>query len=221
MGITSFNTRQYILLGSPPVLLVSTFFLFRYLSTNLGREKAYLFGFIFYWLVWCFLLPLVTVGLEGIREMFSKPDPQFGKPIWLGLLLLSGPPLLLYLTQFSSSIKGTTTLFILFSLFYAISNGTFEEILWRGTYVVAFNGNLFWGYLYPAIWFGFWHLSPQIVDSGTITADTLRFALISILLGLVWGWVARTSGSIRWTVLAHILLNFASPVGGWFINAVH
>ena len=135
--------------------------------------------------------------------------------------LLLGPPLLLYLTQFSTSIKGTSTIFILISLIYAISNGTFEEILWRGTFVVAFKGHLFWAYLYPSIWFGLWHLSPQIVESGIITADSLKFALISILLGLVWGWVARTSGSIRWTVLAHILLNFASPAGGWFINPFH
>ena len=220
MDTLSFNYRQYILLISPPVLLISTFYLFRNLASNLGREKAYLYGFIFYWIFWCFLISLISVGLEGIREMFSKPDPRFGKPMWLGLLLLVGPPLLIYLTQFSSSIKGASSIFILCSLLYALSNGTFEEIFWRGTYLVAFDGHLFWGYLYPSIWFGLWHLSPQVVDSGTVTTETLTFALISISLGLVWGWVARSSGSIRWTVFAHILLNFASPVGGWFITSI-
>lgn len=219
MEIHTFDYKQYILLASPPLLLISTFLLFRFLSRNLGREKAFIYGFLFYWMVWCLILPLLTVGYEGLIEMFRKPDPRFGKPGWLGLLLLIGPPLVVYLTQFSSSIKGTSTIFVLLSLFYAIFNGTFEEILWRGTFVVAFKGHLIWGYLYPAIWFGLWHIAPQIVDSEIITGDNIKFALISIVLGLVWGWVARTSGSIRWTVFAHILLNFASPIGGWFINS--
>ena len=220
MDIQSYNYKHYILLASPPLLLISTFFLFRFLSNNFGRQKAYLYGFLFYWLFWCLILPLITVGLEGLLEMFGKPIPKFGKPGWLGFLLLLGPPLVVFLTQFSSGIKGASIVFVLLSLFYAIFNGTFEEIFWRGSFVIAFNGHFLWGYLYPAIWFGLWHISPQIVESGMITSDNIKFALISIILGLVWGWVARTSGSIKWTVLAHILLNFASPAGGWFINSI-
>ena len=33
------------------------------------------------------------------------------------------------------------------------------------------------------------------------------FALLATCLGLMWGWVAKTTGSIRWTVVAHVLLN--------------
>ena len=220
MNIQSYNYQHIILLASPPLLLISTFFLFRFLSSNFGRQKAYLYGFLFYWLFWCLILPLITVGFKGLLEMFGEPNPRFGKPGWLGFILLLGPPLVVFLTQFSSGIKGASIVFVLLSLFYAIFNGTFEEIFWRGSFVIAFNGHFLWGYLYPAIWFGLWHISPQIVESGMITSDNIKFALISIILGLVWGWVARTSGSIRWTVPAHILLNFASPVGGWFINSI-
>jgi hypothetical protein len=216
----AFNFTHYVLLLCPPLLLVTTFLFFRSATTSLGREKAYLYGFIFYWVGWCLFVPILTVGLDGFREMFSTPNPRFGKPEWLGILLLVGPPLLLLLTQFPTSIKGATSIFIIYSILYAVANGTFEEILWRGTYLVAFRGDLIWGYLYPSVWFGLWHLSPQIVEAGAVTRETFGFALTSIALGLVWGWVARTSGSIRWTVLAHILLNFASPAGGWFISVV-
>lgn len=217
MKSQAFSTTQYVLVLSPPFLLLSTFFLFRYLSAAMPKEKAYLFGFIFYWFVWCFLLPLLTVGFEGLRAMLSTPNPRFGQPAWLGIILLIGPPLLLFVTSFQSSIRGATIAFVIYSAMYAATNGLLEEILWRGTYVVAFDGNLIWGYLYPSVWFGLWHLSPQVVQAGTVTRETLTFAIMSIALGLTWGWVARTSGSVRFTALAHILLNFASPVGGWFI----
>ncbi len=215
-----FNPKHYALLLCPPFLLITTFLVFRYGAITLPREKAYLYGFTFYWFIWCLIVPLLTVGLDGFKEMFGTPNPRFGKPEWLGVVLLIGPPLLLFLTRFPTSIMGATSLVIIFSIIYAIANGTFEEILWRGTYVVAFEGDLIWGYLYPSVWFGFWHLSPQVVDAGTVTPETVGFAAMSIALGLVWGWVARTSGSIRWTVLAHILLNFAAPVGGWFVSIV-
>ena len=80
MKTISFNFRQYLLLICPPVLLISTFSFFRYLATNLEREKAYRYGFLFYWVVWCLFIPLATVGLDGLREMFREPDPRFGKP---------------------------------------------------------------------------------------------------------------------------------------------
>jgi membrane protease YdiL (CAAX protease family) len=213
-----FSLAQCILVLSPPVLLITTFLIFRYTANTLGREKAYLYGFLFYWIVWCFLIPLLTVGLEGLQDMFSTPNPRFGKPMWLGIFLLVSPPLFMYLTRFPTGIKGATTIFIIYSIGYAVANGTFEEVLWRGTFIVAFKGHWFWAYLYPSFWFGLWHLSPQVVEAGTVNRETLGFAFISIMLGLVWGWVARTSGSIRWTIPAHILLNFAAPAGGWFLR---
>ncbi|NIM92944.1 MAG: CPBP family intramembrane metalloprotease [Anaerolineales bacterium] len=217
MKSPTFNTTQYALILAPAVLLLTTFILFRYLSTTVGKEKAYLFGFLFYWFVWCFLLPLFTVGIEGLKEMLSTPSPLFGQPAWLGIILLIVPPLLLFVTTFPSSIKGATLAFVIYSAMYAAANGAFEEIFWRGTYIVAFDGHLIWGYVYPSIWFGLWHLSPQVVEAGTVTRETFGFAFMSIGLGLTWGWVARTSGSVRFTALAHILLNFASPTGAWFI----
>ncbi len=39
---------------------------------------------------------------------------------------------------------------------------------------------------------------------------------MAIFLGLSWGWVARQTGSIRWTVVAHILNNFVALGGKVF-----
>ncbi len=60
----------------------------RGLAVWLGPARGYLAGFLFYWIRWCFLLSLLTVGPGGLREMFKAPHSMFGKPNWLGLFIL-------------------------------------------------------------------------------------------------------------------------------------
>jgi membrane protease YdiL (CAAX protease family) len=158
-------------------------------------------------------LPLLTVGIGGLRAMFRTPHPAFGRPNWLGVLLLLGPPLVMYVTAFPAAIKGLSLKVLVISILYALVNGTMEEVLWRGTYVIAFPDSWLWGYVYPSVWFGLWHLAPMAVRPSEMPGGNFAFALMAIVLGLTWGWVARMSGSIRWTVVAHVLLNFAVPAG--------
>lgn len=115
------------------------------------------------------------------------------------------------------SVKGASPTIIIYSALFALANGPMEEVLWRGAYVTAFPDSWLWAYLYPSIWFGLWHLSPQVVYPSEMPGGTIAFALTSISLGLVWGWVAKITGSIRWTVIAHILLNFAGLAGRSFL----
>lgn len=212
-----FTSPQIGLILAPPILLLTTYLTFRYSAAWLGPARGYLIGFLFYWIIWCFLLPFLTVGLEGFRQMFGSPNPTFGRPNWLSIILLVGPPLFMFLTRFPSEIRSASLIFVIYSVLYAVANGTMEEVLWRGTFVTAFPTSWLWAYLYPSVWFGLWHLSPQAVDPSTMPGEAIAFALMSISLGLIWGWVAKTTGSIRWTVVAHILLNFAVPAGRWFI----
>jgi len=90
MSTTSFTSSQIGLLLAPPVLLGTTYFAFKELAVRLGSARGYLAGFLFYWICWCFLLSLLTVGPGGLREMFKPPQPMFGKPNWLGVFLLVG-----------------------------------------------------------------------------------------------------------------------------------
>ncbi len=184
----------------------------------LGPARGYLAGFLFYWICRCFLLPLLTVGAEGLREMFKTPQPMPGKPDRLWVFLLVGPPLVMYITRFPAEAKGASRKIVVYSALFALANGTMEEVLWRGAYITAFPNNWLWAYLYPSLWFGLWHLSPQVVYPSEMPGGAIAFALMSISLGLVWGWVAKTTGSIRWTVVAHILLNFAGLAGRSFVD---
>lgn len=217
MNMPSFTFTQVILLVAPPVLVVTTYFMYKGLAARLGPKRGYFGGFLFYWIVWCLLLTLLTVGPQGLREMFKAPNPAFGRPVWLGLILLVGPVAgSLLVNAFPQRVKEATFAILVVSALFAIANGTLEEVLWRGTYVTAFPGNWLWGYLYPSIWFGLWHISPQVVFPSE--GGSLRFALMAIFLGLAFGWVTINSGSIRWPVVAHILLDFAGLAGFSFLG---
>jgi len=210
---------QTTLLLTPPILLVTTYFVYKGLASRFGPQRGYLGGFLFYWICWCFILPFLTIGPGGLKEMFQPPQPQFGKPAWLGPFLLITPPLVIYLTSFPAEIKKAGMAVILSSALFALANGTMEEVLWRGSYITAFPNSWLWAYIYPSIWFGLWHLAPQVIYPSNVPGGALAFAFMSIFLGLTWGWVAKTSNSIQYTIVAHIFLNFAGLAGKSFIQA--
>lgn len=84
----------------------------------------------------------------------------------------------------------------------AIVNAFFEELLWRGVYVRLFPGRFAAGWLYPAAVFALWHLAPTSVrgSAGVMVAGAAH-------LGLVYGWVAYRTGTFRYTIPAHALVN--------------
>ena len=163
--------------------------------------------------IWCLLLALLTVGPHGLVDMFKAPRPAFGTPNWLGIILLLTPLLFSVAMGFPTGVKNASLKIIIYSALFALANGTLEEVLWRGTYVTAFPHSWLWAYLYPSVWFGLWHLSPQVVYPSKMPGGAVAFALMAIFLGLAWGWVAKTTGSIRWVAVAHVLVDFAGLAG--------
>lgn len=213
----SLTSRQVALLAAPPVLLATTYATYKGMAAWLGSNLGYLAGFLFYWIFWCLLLPLWAVGPDELRVMFKAPRPPFGQPAWLGLLLLLTPVVVAWITMFPTAVEQATPTIVISAALFSVVNGTLEEVLWRGTYVSAFPGSWLWGVVYPSIGFGFWHLAPQAVYSDQGPGGALAFAVMAIFLGLPFGWVAKKSGSIRWVVLAHILLDFAALDGRPFL----
>jgi hypothetical protein len=93
-------------LAAPPILPGTTILAFQRLAVCLGPARGYLVGFLFYWIGWCFLLPLLTLGPHGLREMLRVLQPTFGKPGSLRLFLLLGPLLVVFSTRFWAELKG-------------------------------------------------------------------------------------------------------------------
>jgi membrane protease YdiL (CAAX protease family) len=212
------KTKQNLLLAAPPLLLASCAAVYFLLGKWLGPVSGYLGGFLFYWILWCILLPLWLLGSGGIKDLFQDKKPRFGNPAWLGMLFLLGPFVTPFFAMFLPKVSSVTTPILIVSVFFAVFNGTLEEVLWRGAFLRAFPDDQLRGYWYPAVGFGYWHLAPQVIFPSTMPGGAFAFATMSIFMGLVYGWVVRQSGSLRWVTISHILTDLMGLAGLAFLG---
>ncbi|MGC9469852.1 MAG: CPBP family glutamic-type intramembrane protease [Anaerolineae bacterium] len=203
------SSRQIVLIAAPVVLLGTTYLVFQTAAAAFGPKLGYLTGFIFYWLVWCLVLPWWALGTDGLLSVFRDLSPRFGNPSWLGIVFLIVPLLLGYGYAFPRALGQANLTIILLSFVIALVNGTLEELLWRGTYVTLFPDSWILGYAYPAIGFAVWHFAPQSVFPSSSPGGNVALVAVAGAVGLMWGWVARQSGSILWTTISHVLFNFS------------
>lgn len=198
-----------VLLATPFVLLATTRLAFKTLGQRFGPRLGYFLGFIFYWLVWCTFLPLWSLGTAGVVSLFRLGELPFGRPAWLGVVLLAAPLALGYGYAFPRAVRGATASIVVASFALAVVNAFAEEVLWRGMYVSTFEGSVLLAVVFPAIGFGIWHLAPQVVHPNRNPGGAWSFVAVSILLGLMWGWVAFSTGSILLTFVSHVLFDFS------------
>ena len=214
----SITGQQIFLLLTPWLLLGSTTLVFQAFKRRIGAHKSYLAGFLFYWIVWCLLVPLILIGPEKLLALFRPTGFSLGLPAWLGAFCLLGPPLVSFATIFPGAVRKTSLMLVLVTAFFAVINGTAEEILWRGAYAALFPDNFWIGQLYASLGFGLWHLAPQSIFPSQGHGGKIALAAAAGFLGLLWAWVANTTSIILFTVLSHILIDFSALQGGLFIG---
>lgn len=207
--------KEKLLVLMPVILLVTTYLVFTAAVKLVGLKPGYLIGFLFYWIVWCLVFPLWLLGREAVLSMFRKVAEPLGRPKWLGIVLLFTLPLFTLAYALPMQLPKATLMIVVLSVLIALINAICEEILWRGVYFKVFPRSIWWGYLYPAIWFGLWHYAPQSVITSSYPGGAHSLVLFAVILGLMWGWVAWKTKSIRWATIAHIILDF-SGLGALF-----
>lgn len=210
-------TKQKVLLVVPLLLLATTYPAYQFFVGVWGDRIGYLAGFFFYWLFWCLLLPIWVLGRAGLRDLFRRVSRPFGHPGWLGALLLIWPPLLAGLTVLPVKLPQASLMVLLVSAALALVNATLEELLWRGAYIKAFPTSALWGWLYPSFGFAIWHLAPQAIHGNPMPGGAATFLLGALVIGLSYGWVAWRTGSIRWTVASHVLMDFLGLGGTLYL----
>lgn len=209
-----YSAKKIFLIFLPALLLISTYYAYTCFVQLWGLKVGYLSGFIFYWLFWCLIIPYCVIGKGGVKDILRSSPLTNGKRQWINILLLLIPPLLAILFgPFMGRILKTTFFIGILSLVIAVVNAVSEEILWRGVYIKVFPGKYFLGYIYPAIGFAVWHLVPNTVY--TSSYGVVPFIMSALLIGLCWGFVAFRTGSIRWVIISHIILDF-SGLGALF-----
>jgi membrane protease YdiL (CAAX protease family) len=193
--------REYALLLIPFLLIPSTAFVFISLAKWLGKEKGYLIGFLFYWTIWCLIVPLVFLETKEFVTLFVDKAQLLFRPTWLVTGLFIFITLITFFMYGKTFIEAPWTL-ILIAIPIATINGICEEILWRGLYVKIFPDNIWLAIIFPAIGFALWHLVPlQVFSDG----NKFAFILSTFFLGLAYGFIAYKTGSAKWTAISHSL----------------
>jgi membrane protease YdiL (CAAX protease family) len=175
--------------------------IFVFTAKWLGKEIGYVLGFIFYWAVWCLLVPLRILKREGIGRLFKEERPLFRKQNWLPAALLIMIVVITVIMYPPTRLVAVPMKLLLIALPIAVINGVCEELLWRGLYVKALRGNMILGVVYPLVGFALWHISPQLlIPAGT---GVWPFVLSTFFLGISYGWISYRTGSIKWNAISH------------------
>ena len=206
---------QFSLLALPFILIPSTVFVFTLLAKRLGKEQGYLLGFIFYWTIWCLIVPLVYLGKDGFLSLFMDKTPLLSGPNWLAAVLWVVITLV-SLVMYGKNFVQAPLALILVAIPVATINGLCEELLWRGLYVRIFPDNFWLAVIFPAIGFAIWHLVPlQVFSTGSKTT----FVLSTCFLGLAYGFIAYQTGSAKWTAISHSI-NGILALGGMIAPSI-
>lgn len=209
---------QRVLLVAPLVLVASTYIVFQAALHYFGQVDGYMIGFAFYWVVWGIAVPLFTVGRDGIAAMFRPGRSHFGMPAAIAVPLLAAPAGYGFLFVFPGLFPSATDRLLLAAAVYAIMNGVLEEVFWRGLFARTFANDAVRGVVYPAAGFALWQLVPFSLFPIWFPGDAIALVVVSLGLGLLYGWIAWRTGSIRWTALAHVSMNL-SGIGAFLVYA--
>src|SRR5215217_4210242 len=90
------HVYTFIGLLLPLILLASTWTLFSLLQKHYEPKTAYLIGFLFYWLVWCLVIPFLFLKPAEIRSLFAVNDVLFQRSKFVNVSCLIIPLVLGY-----------------------------------------------------------------------------------------------------------------------------
>lgn len=216
MGLSiNVERKRLIVIAAAPILVISCIFTFQLFVYWWGREIGYLLGFSFYWLIWCALFSLRLLSLDQLKMLYR---PILGKSQIINLLLILLPVIATGSVVFRvyAGKAGLTVLCL--ALLFSLINGVLEELFWRGLYNTLFRNSFWFGFVYPTIFFGCWHVAPYLIKSVSFEGGALSFVGGAFFMGTLWGWAVWKSKSIFFTTYAHVCTNFFAFTGFIYVN---
>ena len=202
------SSKQKIVVISPLILIGMMYPVFHILAGAFGENWriAWYLGLIFYWLIWGGVFPWLMIGKESILRLI--------RPQKLDAKTLSGvrfPLIMAGLFRFISGMEYEKPSVWIFLLLIStnLGNGFFEEVLWRGVYMELFPDSILFRIVWPSIWFALWHYAPGSVSP---SGNAIGLIIGSGLMGFYLSFLAKKTGTIYWTIIAHTIGGFIMVV---------
>ena len=213
----SLSRRQRAALLIPFLLIPSTAFVFVTGSQFMGPQAGYLLGFLFYWIVWCLLAPILLLGVGSTASLFHEEHRLFQRSNLIPAALLVVILVVTVVMYPPSRLAAASTGLLIIAIPVAVINGIAEEILWRGVYVSMYPDSIPLTVIYPSLGFALWHITPQLV----FPAESGIWSLVisTFFLGISYGWIAFRTRSVRWPVIAHSIGGVLS-LGGFIAPSI-
>jgi membrane protease YdiL (CAAX protease family) len=196
------NNQQKIAIIAPPILIGAMYPIFHLLSGTFGEKIGWYLGLVIYWFVWGAAFSLLIIGKERVKTII-RPH-KLNLQVFLFALF---PLLMAALYKFIPGMdyeKPNMWIFLLL-LSTNFGNGFFEEVLWRGVYMSLFPDSILFRIVWPSIWFALWHYVPGSVSSD---GNVIGLMIGSGLFGFYLSFLAKNTGTIWWTIVAHSLGGF-------------
>ncbi|MGD2145013.1 MAG: CPBP family intramembrane metalloprotease [Anaerolineae bacterium] len=193
------SNKQRFAVVAPLIVVGVMYPIFRVLAAAFGENwrTGWYLGLVVYWLVWGAAFPLWIVGKKSIARIIRPQQPN------ISVLLLVLVPLIgasIYRLVPGMEYQKPSLWVLLLLLSTTVGNGFFEEVLWRGVYMELFPGSILFRIVWPSLWFALWHYVP-----GSVAPDGNLLGLIvgSGVMGFYLSFLARRTGTIWWTMVAH------------------
>lgn len=216
------SKNQRILVYSAPVLNISMIILFPILTSVLGKTLGYILGFCIYWFAFCMPVTLYVIkGTNGLKDLYNQESNITMKMKKLLYAIAFVPCIATFFVVFKGTVQVAGFRVLSIAIAFAAINGTVEEMFWRGVYNKEFSNDILWAYFYPSIFFGAWHIALYYAQGMVYHGGFAPLVFGALFMGLLWGWVAYKTKSIRIVTIAHVITNIFAFTGmiydNWFI----
>lgn len=202
-------TRKRIVLASP-FLIIAISFGIAFLFGNIIGKWAFIPIILVQWCLFMFFILRYTE--KATRKKFlQKSKRSFG---WNILALFVGIiPLPLFLMHYET--LGTWQVWLPWILL-ALINPWIEEYYWRGLLLEYTKNWSNWAaIIFTSVVFAFSHavfgVNSELNSGFTVLISTF-------IMGIIWGLVYKKTGSLRWIIVAHFLVDFFNLSASSFLD---
>ncbi|BCY17592.1 hypothetical protein hrd7_14410 [Leptolinea sp. HRD-7] len=194
------------------ILLVGiTFGLFFLFPLILGPKWGYITGSILYWIAaLLFSMRTNSINSRIVRQLFLFLSDRSSLVISAIAFI---PVFGVFFVSFLPNVRMLTTGAGLLVILMSLCNGLVEEYFWRGMYLIQFRESAVVSLIVSPLLFGTYHISLWFIKGITYQGGFMALVGGAYLMGLIWAWVTRKTGTITAVTVAHIFVNIFAFTG--------